>query len=308
MRESSVFCLGLTPALQRTVVLDGWVPDGVNRAKEVRESAAGKAVNVAHALANLGIRAVAAGFNGGDTGRKVARMAEAAGVMCAFTAMPAPTRICTTLIDRQARTVTEVVEEAPPVGEALLERFTRQCVSRIRRSVALAISGTLPPGLPEDFYVPFVRAANAAGIPTLIDSHRAPLLKTLPENPYLAKLNVHELEVTLGKRMKNETAIRRGLKALREMGAENVFLTCGGDPAYLLTADGTFTRIEPPRLKRVLNPIGSGDCTLGGLIAALLNGRSLADAVRYGLACGTANVETMLPAEFTPPALTEGEE
>ena len=302
IRSSGVFCLGLTPALQRTVVLDGWVPDGVNRAREVHESAAGKAVNTAQALANLGIRAVAAGFNGGETGRRLVRMVKAAGVEPAFTAMPAPTRICTTLIDTRGRTVTEVVEEAPAVDATVSERFVRQGLRQIKKSVAVAISGTLPPSVAADYYLPFVKAAHVARIPVLIDSHRTPLLKVLPERPYLAKLNVHELALTLGKRMGSETAIRRGMKALQAAGAEQVFVTCGGDPAYLLTADGAFTRFEPPRLTRRLNPIGSGDCTLAGLLFALLNGRCLEDAVCYGLACGTANAETLLPAVFKPPA------
>ena len=295
----SVLCLGLTPALQRTLLFDRLEVDEVNRARQVVESAAGKALNTARALVTLGTPADTAGFNGGQTGRRVQALLKTDGVGSALTPMAAETRSCSTLIDRAAGTVTELVEEAPEPGAAAVERFIGRNLSRTRRASMLVISGTLPPFAGDDFYVRFVRAAHDAGVPVVIDSHRAALVRVLAERPFLAKLNVRELEATLGRRTGTERAVLRGMRELLGMGAQNVFVTQGGRASYLLAADGAW-RFAPPDLREKVNPIGSGDCTTAGVVHALLQGKRLADAVRYGLAGGSANAESLTPADFAP--------
>jgi 1-phosphofructokinase family hexose kinase len=292
-----VLCLGLTPALQRTMLFDRLETDEVNRAKQVVESAAGKAVNTARALATLGTPAETTGFNGGETGRKLTAFLKTYGVGTeALTPMRAATRICSTLIDAATGTVTELVEEAPAPGAASVARFVRENLKRAQTASMLVISGTLPPFAGEDFYVPFAKAAGAAGVPVVIDSHRTALLRVLAERPLLAKLTVRELETTLGESLGTERQILRGMSALLEKGACGVFVTQGGKAAYLATPRGAW-RFAPPKIARPLNPIGSGDCTTAGVVHALLSGKRLRDAVRFGLACGSANVESLTPAD-----------
>ena len=294
----SVLCLGLTPALQRTMRFERLEVDEVNRAREVVESAAGKSLNTARALATLGTPAETAGFSGGETGRKLVAFLKAYGVGThALTAMRAPTRICTTLLDQTSGTVTELVEEAPAPGRAALARFVRENLRRTRESSMLVISGTLPPFVGDEFYVGFVRAASGAGVPVVIDSHKAALVNVLFERPLLAKLNVRELETTLRAPLASESLILRGMRDLLNMGAQNVFVTHGGRASYLVTPKRAW-RFAPPPLAKPVNPIGSGDCTTAGIVHALLGGQSLREAIRLGLACGSANVESLTPADL----------
>ncbi|HOE61448.1 MAG TPA: PfkB family carbohydrate kinase [Kiritimatiellia bacterium] len=292
-----VLCLGLSPVLQRTLRFDRLTPDEVNRARQVMESAAGKALNTARALVTLGTPAITAGFNGGASGARVTAMLKQCGVGDAMTTMPSPTRLCTTLLDDHAGTVTELVEEAPAPGRTALRRFIADNLSRIPGAALLAISGTLPPFAKDDFYVAFVRAARAAGVPVVIDSHRTALIQVLFEQPLLAKLNVAELEATLGEKLNTEARILRGMRDLLNLGAANVFVTQGSRAAYLLTPRAAW-RFTPPAIRERVNPIGSGDCTTAGIVHALLRGKRLPDAVRLGLACGSANAETLTPGTF----------
>ena len=299
-----VLCLGLTPVLQRTLVFDRLETDEVNRARQVVESAAGKALNTARALVALGTPADATGLNGGETGRRVLAYLKSYGMETgALTTMKAPTRICSTLIDRTAGTVTELVEEALAPGPAAVKRFVRENLKRTARASMLVISGTLPPFVGDDFYVEFVRGAAEAGVPVVIDSHRTALIDVLFEQPLLAKLNVREMETTLQEPMRSEKAILRGMRDLRNMGAQNVFVTQGGKASYLLTPKGAW-RFAPPAIGPKLNPIGSGDCTTAGIAHALVRGKTMAEAVRYGLACGSANVESLTPADLDPKRVT----
>lgn len=292
-----VMCLGLSPALQRTLLFDRLDVGEVNRARQVVESAAGKALNTARALATLGASVQTAGFNGGQTGRTVAALLKTYGVVSALTPMAAETRVCSTLIDEATGIVTELVEEAPAPGRVAVARFVRENLKHVNAASLLAISGTLPPFIADDFYVVFVQAAAQAGVPVVIDSHKAALVNVLFERPLLAKLNVRELAATLHEPMNTEKRILRGMRDMAGMGARNVFVTHGGQSAYLLTPLRAW-RLTPPVVERHVNPIGSGDCTTAGIVHALLRGKRLPEAVRYGLACGSANVESLTPAHF----------
>ena len=294
-----VLCLGLTPALQRTMLFNRLETGEVNRARQVVESAAGKALNTARALATLGTPAQTAGFNGGQTGCAISAFLKTYGVASAMTPMKSETRICTTLIDRLSGTVTELVEEAPAPGAAAVARFLRENLRRTREASMLVISGTLPPFVGDEFYVGFARASAEAGVPVVIDSHKAALIDVLFERPLLAKLTVRELETTLQEPMNSERRLLRGMHDLLGMGAQNVFVTQGGKAAYLVTPKQTL-RYAPPEIACHVNPIGSGDCTTAGIAHSLLKGKSLREAVRFGLACGSANVESLTPADLDP--------
>ena len=131
----------------------------------------------------------------------------------------------------------------------------------------------------------------------MIDSQKTALIDVLFERPLLAKLTVRELATTLQEPMKSERSVLRGMRDLLGMGAENVFVTQGGKAAYLMTP-GKVWRFTPPEIARHVNPIGSGDCTTAGIAHALLKGKSLREAVCFGLACGSANVESLTPADL----------
>ena len=295
-----ILCLGLTPALQRTLVFDALDLNEVNRAKLVIESAAGKALNTARALSILDMPVQVAGLNGGATGRKIDAFLKVYGVESVQTSMKANTRICTTLLDQQRGTITELVEEAPNPGRAALKRFIRDNLERIANASALVISGTLPPFVEDTFYMPFVREAQKRGIPVVIDSHKAPLLHVLSERPLLAKLNRQELEITFKREITDEKQILRGMAELIAMGAENVVITQGAKPTYLMTSNGKHWFLTPPKLDQVINPIGSGDCTTAGIVFKLMKHRPLPEVLAFGLACGSANATTQTPADFDP--------
>ncbi len=295
-----ILCLGLTPALQRTLLFDVLELNEVNRAKLVIESAAGKALNTARALSLLSMPVQVAGLNGGATGRKIDAFLKAYGVTSVQTTMKVNTRICTTLLDQRQGTITELVEEAPNPGAAALKRFMRDNLERLADAAALVISGTLPPFVEETFYLPFVREAQKRGTPVIIDSHRAPLLHVLSEKPLLAKLNRQELSITFKREITSEKQIVTCMKELIALGAQNVVITQGAKPTYVMTSHGQHWRLTPPQLDQVINPIGSGDCTTAGIVSKLLKRRPLPEAIAFGLACGSANATTQTPADFAP--------
>jgi fructose-1-phosphate kinase PfkB-like protein len=212
--------------------------------------------------------------------------------------MVPPTRICTTLVDRSTATVTELVEEAPDPGTAAVAQFTHDNVRRAQQAAMLVISGTLPPFVEGDFYMPFVREAARAEVPVLIDSHGAALLSVLGQGPALVKLTTSELRATVGIREAGDEFTLRAMRELVALGARAVLVTNGGETAYLMTPARAWRLCPPTERVRLVNPIGSGDCTSAGIAFALMSGEDLCESVRFGMGCGSANAETLVPADF----------
>ncbi len=294
-----ILSLGFTPALQRTLEFVRFDVGKVNRARTVTQSAAGKAVNVGMALATLGRAAWVTGFNGGATGQLVADDARTRGAWLAFTAMRGATRVCDTIIDNATGEVTELVEEAPAVSPEEMQAFETENLARMDDCAAVAISGTVPPALAgRRAFLPYAERAAAAGLPWMIDSHRADLLAVLGLRPTVAKMNRHELETTFGEKVTDDQSLLKLAFRLIDGGARHVFITDGAEPAWLLASDGRAWRVAPPALERVINPIGSGDCTTAALLEGWLRTGSMLLAARQAVACGTANAATLVPALF----------
>lgn len=296
MKSGPILCLALSPAIQRTLFMDVMRPGEVNRAQRTLRSAAGKGVNVAVALARLGHRARLVGLRGGPSGAFIAQALKELGVDAHWVETDAETRHCHTAVEAGGARITEWVEEASPPTEKEWTAFDRLFDEQINGCSWLAISGALPPGAPIARLADIACRARAAGAALMIDSQGEPLRVALRAAPEWVKLNTEELEITTKQTADSDQDRWRAMTALREMGARNVLLTAGAEPCFLLAESGRF-QLMPPRVN-VLNPIGSGDSVTAGILHALSKGQSAVEAAAWGLACGSANAMTEIPALF----------
>ena len=293
----STLCVGLTPAVQEVLEFQPFKEGGVNRPVAVTTSAAGKAVNVAHVLRTLGGRPLVLGFLGGHTGQMVRADLDRWGVQHEWVPVPEPTRICQTLLDRATGRITELVEEAALPSRPAWDGLRRKYARLAPRVAMITISGTLMPGARPDVYRELAQVAEQQAVPLIIDSQRVPLLRALPHHPLVVKLNVEELENTLERKLRSARAILGAARELIAAGARHVVVTHGARGAWLVSPDKAW-RFQSPAIHAV-NPIGSGDAVTAGLAYGLLEQRPLPEAVRLGIACGTANALTLTPGTVT---------
>ncbi|MGI9050577.1 MAG: 1-phosphofructokinase family hexose kinase [Rubrobacteraceae bacterium] len=279
--------------MQRTLFFKRLVPGEVNRAYEVKITASGKVTNAARVAATLCSQVLLATFLGGDPGRFVVRELDAEGVRHEIVwPKDSQTRTCSTLIPDDDR-ITELVEEAQPVSAddaAELEEIVRR---HLPEAEALCLIGSLPHGVPEDFYARLTRVADETGVPVLIDAQGPPLQKALAARPFLVKPNLEEATATL-KLSPSGDEERDALAAvgtLLERGACWALISMGAGGSLLGNSSGSLWRVVPPKLEAV-NPIGSGDSLAAGLLHSLLQGSSVPEAAAYGTACAAANVLT----------------
>ncbi|MGB7157428.1 MAG: 1-phosphofructokinase family hexose kinase [Tepidisphaeraceae bacterium] len=287
-----ILCLGTTPAVQRTMTFASLHVDGVNRATSVTQTASGKSINVTRVAHTLGEEVIATGFVGGDAAAFIRRDLDADGIRHDFVDVEPTTRTCITVIDESAGTATELIEESKTVEPGAWQRLSDRLDAHLRTADVLVLSGTLPPGAPQDFYGHCVRRASLHGVRTIVDATGEPLRHALAAKPFIAKPNRAELGKTLDVDTSTDVALRDAMRKLVASGPQWVVVTMGSEGAMVSDGKG-FWRITIPTVE-VVNPIGSGDSFAAGLAVGIVRGLAIPDAAALAAACGVANAMTQV--------------
>jgi tagatose 6-phosphate kinase len=145
----------------------------------------------------------------------------------------------------------------------------------------VAISGKVPAGIPDDFYELIAAVVRRQGGRVILDTQGEPLLRALDQHPFV-KINREELCRTM-----QASTLLGAAESLLTKGASGLLVTDGAHPAHLFNDEKRW-QIQPPKVDAI-NPVGSGDAVTAGMIFALDQGASIREAVRLGMACGTAN-------------------
>lgn len=290
-------CVCLNPALQKTISIEKFSLNAVNRVKgAVVESSAGKGINVARALYLLGQRPAITGFCGGPTGDLLQHYLAEEGLTFDFVQTSQATRTCTTILDPIHKTHTELVEEGRPVSVDEVKSMHQVYEKNLDGCRVLTISGTAPHEVPETMYYDFVKLARQRGIPTLVDTQKALLKECLKAQPFLLKVNREEIGAIFHQPVDSPGSLYKIIDHINDEGVEWVVIT-QGRANTLVAHRGEYWEITPPSIQAI-NPIGAGDATLGGIAAAFCQGKDVLQAICFGTACGTASALTLTPGSL----------
>jgi tagatose 6-phosphate kinase len=297
-----ILCIGLSPTVQRTLLFDQFTLGQVNRARETRITASGKAVNVARVISILGGAPHLVQIIGGDSGRFIANALETQGVANTSVTVQndAATRTCVTILTL-GQSPTEIVEEVSPITDLDIAAVRGAARPLLPHSRALCLSGSFPAGAPVRFYADLVHEANALGVLAIVDAQKAPLLEALAEKPFLVKPNVDEAFATLGmsRTGNDEVDATTAVAALQDAGSTWALVSMG-KAGSLLGGEGGMWHITPPQVDAV-NPIGSGDSLTAGLVYAhIRQGKSIPESAVFGTACAAANCLSLTSGVVEP--------
>lgn len=284
--------LTVTPnaALDKTYLLDRFILDRVHRPRETRVLAGGKGVNVARVLKTLGAKATATGFLGGNIGREVREKLADEGIPESFVEVAGETRLCLAVIDTSARTQTEINETGPEITPAARERFRARFEASLESAAWVALCGSLPPGVPPDFYKDLILLAREHGVPTALDAGGDALRLGLEAAPNIVKPNAVEISTLLGREIETVGEAATAGRELLAMGVKLAAITLGRCGAVAVTAGGAWFA-EPPQVE-FHSAVGSGDAFLAGLLHTIQEDRATPDALRVATAAGAANAVT----------------
>lgn len=286
-----ILTVTLNAALDVTYVVDRLVPRSSHRVGTTYERAGGKGVNVARVLAALGHPAVATGLVGGPTGTALLGELREAGLHEEFTTIAGDSRRTVTVVSREDGDATVFNQPGPRVQPQEWAAFTTRYAGLLPNADVAVLSGSLPPGLPEDAYAQLVTRAAAAGVATVLDTSGPALLAALGARPDIVKPNAAELAAVTGGQDPVVGAAR-----LRALGARAVVASSGAAGLYAVTAEGSWRARPPERLDG--NPTGAGDACVAALAAGLAARTAWPDLVREAVALSAAAVPRAVAGDF----------
>lgn len=281
--------LTVTPnaGLDRTYLVDQFAVDRVHRPYETRVMAGGKGINVARVLQTLGTDSVATGFLGGRTGQEVRERLAAEGIRDAFVTVEGESRLCLKILDTKARTQTEVNEAGPVVTPDAQEAFKERFSLLLSEAKTVALCGSLPPGVPPEFFRGLVKLAKERGVRTVVDTSGEALRLALEAVPDILKPNAFEASELLGREIETIGEAADAGREILRLGVQLVAITVGRCGAVIVDQSGAWFA-EPPEVE-FRSAVGSGDSFLAAMVHVLQDGRLPADALRYATAAGAAN-------------------
>ncbi len=155
----------------------------------------------------------------------------------------------------------------------------------------LVVSGSLPPGVPADFYARAARVGKERGAKVIIDTSEEAMKKVLEEGVYLIKPNIREFRELVGKDIKEEAQIKAEARKMIGSGRCELLVISLGAAGALMVTEKITERILTPTVP-IVSKVGAGDSMVAGIVLSLARGRSPRESVLFGLAAGAAAVMT----------------
>jgi tagatose 6-phosphate kinase len=287
-----ILTVTLNTALDITYRVRELRPHTSHRVTEVTERPGGKGLNVARVLAALGHQVTATGFAGGATGRSLReQLTRTHGLVDALVPVAGATRRTVAVVDRSTGDTTQLNEPGPVITPAEWSAFLEAYDDLVRSAAAVALCGSLPPGVPVGAYAHLVRTARAAGVPVLLDTSGEPLRRGLAARPDLIKPNADELAELTGSHEPS-----RATQDARRRGARAVIASLGAQGLLALTPEGRWHAIPPAPEHG--NPTGAGDSAVAGLLSGLVDQLPWPDRLSRAVALSAATVRSPTAGDF----------
>jgi len=286
-----LLCFTPNPAIDRVLLAPGFRHAESVRVTEARDSAGGKGLNVARAARALGLPARVCGPLAGANGRRIAALAADEGFEVRWHWLAdGDSRTCLLVIDQGAPDTLTINERGPTISAADWDALARLVTAEAAQASAVAISGSLPPGVAASQLTALLRELSGHST-VYLDTSGAALADALDLPLALLKVNADELGEALGSQIATPAEARAAAGHVQARGPAAVIVTFGRAGAVAVDKSGAWLAHSP--VIAAISAVGSGDAMLAGVAAALAEQRGLAEALRLGVACGTANTLTI---------------
>lgn len=289
---TDIATLTMNPVVDKSCDTDRVLPDRKLRCSEPRFEPGGGGINVARAVRRLGGEAVAFYPAGGFAGRFFESLLEEEGVPHQSVATEEMTRV--NLIVRETETGQQFRFGMP--GPALKEGEWREMLNVLSHLTPfpafLVVSGSLPPGVPAEFYREVAQLARQHAGRLIVDSSGDGLRHALDQGVFLVKPNLRELRQVVGaEELGEENEIIAAARQLVEQGRSAIVVVSVGRGGAVLVSKENCAWVRAPSVS-IQSKVGAGDSMVAGITLTLARGGSERDAVCFGVAAGAAAVMT----------------
>jgi len=280
--------LTLNPAVDKTIIVESFKLNHLNRIKKVHKDAGGKGINVSKMLKNLGQQSTAAGFLGGAAGNYIQKEVEKLGIKTEFIETEDETRTNTKMVDKINNTFTDLNEAGADISEKNISELKKKIFNDLKTGDILILAGSVPAGVKNNIYSKLITAAKKRGIKTILDADGVLFREGIKAAPTLIKPNEHELALHFKEEFKDLKTMIRKAESLLDTGIEMIMLSLGKEGAIFITADDKYD-IKPLKLN-VKSTVGAGDAMVAGLAYGLENEINLEKMLKTAAACSSATL------------------
>lgn len=289
-----IYTVTLNPSIDFIVRLDHLELGSVNRMTSDDKFAGGKGINVSRILQRLDVDNTATGFIGGFTGRFVENGLIAEGIKTNFVQVSEDTRINVKI---KAGEETEINGAGPKISDEKLEEL-KAILAGLSSEDTVVFAGSAPSSLDNQVYNTLIPIAKKAGAEVVCDFEGQTLLDSLNYQPLLVKPNNHELADIFDVELNGLEDIEKYAREILAKGAKNVIISMAGDGALLVTPEAAY--FAKPIKGTVKNSVGAGDSMVAGFTGEYVKSGDPIEALKWGVACGTATTfsNDLATAEF----------
>jgi len=285
-----VVTLTLNPAVDKSTFVDQVVAERKLRCEHPVLEPGGGGINVSRVLHELGTPTTAFWTMGGSTGERLRQLLDDVGIDHRPIPIAGETREHLIVVERASNRQFRFGLPGPQLTPAEIDACIASLAALDPGTPYLVLSGSLPEAAPDDLYARLAAAAPS-GCRVVVDTSGAALARSLEAPLFLVKPNVRELGQLAGEPIEDDAHVIDVARRLIERRTVEVVVTSLGAGGAMATTADEHWHVRSPTV-RIRSAVGAGDSMVGGIVAALAAGRSLRDAVRYGVAAGAATVMT----------------
>jgi 6-phosphofructokinase 2 len=282
-----IVTITMNPAVDKSTSISKLVPEKKMRCTELITEAGGGGINVSKAIKELGGESLAVFPSGGMNGKLLENYLTKQHIN--FKSIPVEHDTRENIVVRETDTNSQFRFVMP--GASLSEKEAQVCFELLQqmqpRPTCIVASGSLPPGLPENFFGQLAKVAKQMNARFIIDTSGKPLQLAAKEGVYLLKPNLSELCALVGKEHLEVNEVDdAAMEVIKEGRCEVMVVSMGPSGALLVTREGC-EHVPTPTVKKQ-STVGAGDSMVAGMVWMMEQEKSLSEMVRFGVACGTA--------------------
>ncbi|KXT82552.1 Tagatose-6-phosphate kinase [Streptococcus sp. DD11] len=284
-----ILTVTMNPSIDISYPLAHFRLDTVNRVADVSKTAGGKGLNVTRVLAECGENVLATGLIGGTNGQFLLDHLPS-GVQPFFYTIQGDTRNCIAILHEGQQT--EILEAGPTVSAAEADGFLHHFRLLMKSAQVIALSGSLPAGLPVDYYARLISIAKEEKRKVVLDCSGKALEAVLQSDckPTVIKPNREELSQLLNREVSADLEqLKSVLSDPLFAGIDWLIVSLGADGAFAKHGS-TFYKVQIPTIE-VVNPVGSGDSTVAGISSALQHAKEDESLLKQAMVLGMLNAQ-----------------
>jgi 6-phosphofructokinase 2 len=283
---SRIITITFNPCIDKTTTVDALMPEKKLRCSPPVFQPGGGGINVSRGLKRLGTSSVALYPAGGYSGQFLQKLVKEEGIDSKVVDIKSHTRENLIVVDQSSN---QQYRFGMP-GPSLEEQEWQECLNFLQAASGveyIVASGSLSPGIPEDIYGRIASIAREKKARLIVDTSGTALEEAVNVGVFMIKPNLGELSSLVGRQDIHAECVDDVAKDIIQKGKCELMMISLGQAGAMLVSKDQVVQMMPPVVKRK-STVGAGDSMVAGIVHSISSGHQLKEALRFGIACGTA--------------------